>query len=1407
MSGDFKLRSSKRLCSQNISYSPSKNSKNLSPGNRTDEDLKHASKTDSNQKVYKKHENHGDSREVKPLTEDLKKEMTTRSTRNSPKFLKSMSPISPNKRGLNQKDAANSIRKLRNQRYHAQLESDHQSQTKEKIKQHKSEENVQSKITDLYCKKKRLRSQEKISLPKTTQTLTRESEETTRISPEKDKVVPFPTHPSKTQVGNVTISKSDNRKLEHSYASTKRTPVKNNKTVHPGKECDFAIRRSPRFKDTLTEEITSKQSVAHQHKSMTEGKFPFSMKTKNGTTSSKSDIHPSDKILLKPQTIHPLLKSVRSGLPGLLDQCSLKSKNSDTTKAPEFKNTLSKLSTNVERQSRDGKEKSCQSSDVKTDIKNPKGDRKSLEGIDSLSNNCKSNNDNPVTTSRQLKGETKSVEASGASNHCQPKTINKINIETFMNKPKVIAAPRRSPRIKIEHCSSLQLPSIKQESLLTRKVAQNSHSTTLHVQRISNIVKQISPRKQTRSEETSTVPSRISNAVSIKSPRMLNTARLVTQPTRKSPRQSNAGKVFTTSDLCLPLGKQTHREYTILKSHEALCVEMKTGKQTSGISVLKEKPEGTNSSKLGIEAHSTIGIIDAKSKEFSESNTINETGHGTEIKSPSNSRNVRRKIDFVSKPTSNNKSVTLLKDDDSDDEYIPRRKKLRSEVTESELWEGFPPNIRFKRLTPKKKVNMEIVLEQKSLGYDITQTNMENDRMSVQNNEERGDLTDEDDGKNRVCSVDNDVQKEDETKSVESNDKHQANKKVIAAVKAVIGNYKRKNVSDFSNEVEKDGGDTAEVINEKADKVNHAANQEVNGKESTTTDNEHKSTKVFEENNASDEKVMEEDQYTAKENKVENKIAIKYSDEIVPKISDKNTTNKDNNPTTNNDVSITKVRSENTNNLQSIGESTATNLDISKRKEEMFECSAESTPRKKKDYSSNVTPKRSARLQKKISSSKKNDVYVYTPLKRHDNLEEKKPILDAKSNHIHNKITNHTTSIENAKHKINIDDVSKRDGNVFTDETKGTDKKESELDSRDNIKEVANNVDGICLSGQSEEKSELPHDIVEKDSLVHDNIDSNDNVSKSATEINDEVCDQVKTNHGIENTVTRIIISGDTLSKDKTIEEEKGKSSKKFVDETQLSTNKGVSDCVGTQNIQKTFIEEFLVTKDKTVRTLKEDQCMTENVNMKTTLTTVGQMATQENNADQPCENVQNMEELKDGLTIKSNINEHSDKVNKDMKNDINDKECDNKDEFKEPIEDRKESDQERESLKIKMKKTRTGATIIHPKPSNSPFVLLPRITIPHSSSISQCDERNGGNKLVSGANKNNKDKNKSQATATTKKLKDKRQLRSSEECDELRLETTPELERAKKSGKVFKQRKRKSNDKSPLKKSKRRVR
>ena len=42
-------------------------------------------------------------------------------------------------------------------------------------------------------------------------------------------------------------------------------------------------------------------------------------------------------------------------------------------------------------------------------------------------------------------------------------------------------------------------------------------------------------------------------------------------------------------------------------------------------------------------------------------------------------------------------------DSDDDDDYIPPRKKLRSEVTTDELWEGFPLTFSFKRLAPIQK--------------------------------------------------------------------------------------------------------------------------------------------------------------------------------------------------------------------------------------------------------------------------------------------------------------------------------------------------------------------------------------------------------------------------------------------------------------------------------------------------------------------------------------------------------------------------------------------------------------------------------------------------------------------------------------------------------------------------------
>lgn len=45
--------------------------------------------------------------------------------------------------------------------------------------------------------------------------------------------------------------------------------------------------------------------------------------------------------------------------------------------------------------------------------------------------------------------------------------------------------------------------------------------------------------------------------------------------------------------------------------------------------------------------------------------------------------------------------------DEDDEDYIPPRKKLRSEVTDDELWEGFPLTVSFKRLAPIKKKTKE----------------------------------------------------------------------------------------------------------------------------------------------------------------------------------------------------------------------------------------------------------------------------------------------------------------------------------------------------------------------------------------------------------------------------------------------------------------------------------------------------------------------------------------------------------------------------------------------------------------------------------------------------------------------------------------------------------------------------
>ncbi|XP_052231981.1 uncharacterized protein LOC127845222 isoform X2 [Dreissena polymorpha] len=50
-------------------------------------------------------------------------------------------------------------------------------------------------------------------------------------------------------------------------------------------------------------------------------------------------------------------------------------------------------------------------------------------------------------------------------------------------------------------------------------------------------------------------------------------------------------------------------------------------------------------------------------------------------------------------------SSTEFGSDSEDEDYIPRRKKLRSEVTKDELWEGIPLTVTFKRLTPLVKTD------------------------------------------------------------------------------------------------------------------------------------------------------------------------------------------------------------------------------------------------------------------------------------------------------------------------------------------------------------------------------------------------------------------------------------------------------------------------------------------------------------------------------------------------------------------------------------------------------------------------------------------------------------------------------------------------------------------------------
>ena len=69
---------------------------------------------------------------------------------------------------------------------------------------------------------------------------------------------------------------------------------------------------------------------------------------------------------------------------------------------------------------------------------------------------------------------------------------------------------------------------------------------------------------------------------------------------------------------------------------------------------------------------------------------------------------------FIQKPNKVSREEDLSQDlegekrDDEDVGYLPPRKKLRSEVKQDELWEGFPLTVTFKRLTPRCK-QIEII--------------------------------------------------------------------------------------------------------------------------------------------------------------------------------------------------------------------------------------------------------------------------------------------------------------------------------------------------------------------------------------------------------------------------------------------------------------------------------------------------------------------------------------------------------------------------------------------------------------------------------------------------------------------------------------------------------------------------
>ncbi|XP_052063098.1 uncharacterized protein LOC127702836 [Mytilus californianus] len=110
--------------------------------------------------------------------------------------------------------------------------------------------------------------------------------------------------------------------------------------------------------------------------------------------------------------------------------------------------------------------------------------------------------------------------------------------------------------------------------------------------------------------------------------------------------------------------------------------------------------------------YATEEPIDKCTANFNHDNKIHRNIKADIDKIPSPRQTVRRKISFDGSENLGTVRDSELISDEINEAEIPRRKKLRSEMTDDELWEGFPQNIRFKRLTPQKCALGKITAEQ-----------------------------------------------------------------------------------------------------------------------------------------------------------------------------------------------------------------------------------------------------------------------------------------------------------------------------------------------------------------------------------------------------------------------------------------------------------------------------------------------------------------------------------------------------------------------------------------------------------------------------------------------------------------------------------------------------------------------